>query len=96
MNVAAVLSRLDRNDEARNELAAAARLRPFSAEPHVYLALVNANSNHVAEAIQNVERALALDEAEANVRFTNAVRMPYKDTNLREYLMFLRQQEPAR
>ena len=96
MNVAAVLSRLDRNDEARAELTAAARLRPFSAEPHVYLALVNANSNRVAEAIQNVERAIALGEPEANVRFTNAVRMPYKDTNLREYLMFLRQQEPAR
>ena len=90
MNLGALLSRLGRDAEAAEQFAAAANVRPDSPEPHVYLALAYANSGRIDSAIGEVNRAMAINPAQSNVDFTNAVRMPYKDSNIAEYLAFLR------
>jgi Tfp pilus assembly protein PilF len=90
MNLGAILSRLDRNDEAIEHFAAAAKERPKSSEPHVYLALVHAQGHRFAQAISEVSAALAIDPAAANSQFTNAVHIPFKETNLADYREFLK------
>jgi Flp pilus assembly protein TadD len=90
MNLGAILSRLDRNDEAVEHFAAAAKERPKSSEPHVYLALVHAQGHRFAQAISEVSAALAIDPVTANSQFTNAVHIPFKETNLVDYREFLK------
>ena len=41
----------------------------------------------------NVESATAIDPTQANLYFTNAVRMPFKPTNLQEFAQMLRAQQ---
>jgi tetratricopeptide (TPR) repeat protein len=89
MNLGALLSRMGRDNDAIEQFEAAARARPDSSEPHVYLALVHANRGQLAAAINEVSTALAVDPAGSNREFTNAVRIPFKETNLRDYLAFL-------
>jgi tetratricopeptide (TPR) repeat protein len=90
MNLGAILSRLDRNDEAIEHFAAAAAERPKSSEPHVYLALVHAQGHRFPQAIREVSAALAIDPVTANRQFTNAVRIPFKETNLVDYRELLK------
>lgn len=92
MNIGALLSRLEKNADAREQFAEAARIRPNSPEPHVYLALINANSGRLDLAILSAESALKINPSEANRQFTNAVRMPFKETNLQEYVAYLQSQ----
>lgn len=89
MNFGALLSRIGRDMDATVQFDAAARIRPRSPEPHIYLALIYSGSGRIPEAIREVETAIALDPKEANLRFTNAVRMPPKETNVQEYLAYL-------
>jgi len=91
LNLGALLSRMDRNQEAAQHFAAAAQLRPKLSEPHVYLAILYANMGRIADAIREVRAAAAIDPAGANQQFTNAVRIPFKETNLQEYLGALEQ-----
>ncbi|HEY6137159.1 MAG TPA: tetratricopeptide repeat protein [Thermoanaerobaculia bacterium] len=96
MNLGALLSRMDRNDEAAKHFASAAQLRPKLSEPHVYLAILYANMGRFADAAKEVRAAGAIDPAGANQQFTNAVRIPFKETNLQEYLGFLEQKAAGR
>lgn len=89
MNIGALLSRMDRNTEAAVHFDAAAKVRPKSPEPHIYLALLYSGSGRIPDAIREVTTAIALDPKEANERFTNAVRMAPKETNVQEYLTYL-------
>ena len=82
MNLGALLSRMDRNDDAAKHFAAAAQLRPKLSEPHIYLAILYANLSRFADAAREVRAAGAIDPAGANQQFTNAVRIPFKETNL--------------
>ena len=91
MNLGALLSRMDRNAEAAQHFAAAAQQRPKLSEPHVYLAILYANMGRFADAVREARAAGAIDPAGANQQFTNAVRIPFKETNLQEYLGFLEQ-----
>ena len=91
MNLGALLSRMGRDGEAIDQFEAAAKTRPDSSEPHVYLALVYANRGQLAAAINEVSYAMAADPVGSNREFTNAVRIPFKETNLRDYLAFLQQ-----
>jgi Flp pilus assembly protein TadD len=81
---------MGRDLQAIAQFAAAAKERPESPEPHVYLALVYANRSQFENAIAEVNQALAIDPITSNREFTNAVRMPFKESNLRDYLAFLR------
>lgn len=89
MNSGALLSRMDRNAEAVARFAAAAKARPESPEPHVYLALVHAQLRQSAEAAAEAHIALAKDEGAANRLFTNAIRIPMKESNLRDWIASL-------
>jgi protein O-mannosyl-transferase len=93
MNIGALLTRLNRIPEAREAFTAAAAIRPGSPEPYVYLALLNANSGRIDLALMSVESAAAIDPVQANLYFTNAVRMPFKSTNLQEFAEMLRAQQ---
>lgn len=93
MNAGALLARLNRTAEAREEFDAAAAIRPGSPEPHIYLALLNANTGRIDLALMNVDSANAIDPTQANMYFTNAVRMPFKPTNLQEFAQMLRSQQ---
>lgn len=92
MNLGALLSRMGRGADALEQFAAAAKERPEAPEPHVYLALAYANSGRIESAIAEVNQAIAINAVESNRDFTNAVRMPFKETNINEYLAFLRAQ----
>jgi Flp pilus assembly protein TadD len=91
LNLGALLSRMDRNDEAAQHFAAAAQLRPKLSEPHVYLAILYANMGRIADAIREVRAAAAIDPVGANQQFTNAVHIPFTETNLQQYLGALEQ-----
>jgi tetratricopeptide (TPR) repeat protein len=91
MNAGALLSRMGREEEAIEQFVAAAKARPEVSEPHVYLALVYANRGQLAAAINEVNNAIAVDPVGSNREFTNAVRMQFKESNLRDYLAFLQQ-----
>jgi len=92
MNMGALLSRLERDAEAAAQFEAAAEERPSSPEPHVYLALINAKLGRFRQAEQEIETAMRIDEDAANTILTNAIRIPYKPTNIQEYLGFLKSQ----
>jgi len=96
MNLGALLSRMGRDGEAIDQFEAAAMTRPESSEPHVYLALVYANRGQLAAAINEVNNAMAVDPVGSNREFTNAVRIPFKESNLRDYLTFLQQKAAGR
>jgi tetratricopeptide (TPR) repeat protein len=91
MNIGALLSRMGRDADAIEQFQAAVRARPEASEPHVYLALAYGNRGQVAAAITEVQSAISVDPAGSNKEFTNAVRMPFKESNLRDYLAFLQQ-----
>jgi tetratricopeptide (TPR) repeat protein len=93
MNIGALLSRMDRNDEALSHFQAAAKANPKLAEPHVYIALVEAQRGELASAINEATAALSLDPDKANRHFTNAIHMPYKDSNLHDWIEFLKTQQ---
>ena len=90
MNFATLLSRLGRNDDAIVKFTQAAAERPESPEPHVYLALVFAHLNRNEDALREAVAANQINPASANVEFTNAVRMPFSDTNLIGWIEYLR------
>jgi protein O-mannosyl-transferase len=90
MNFGAVLTRLGRNDEAIMQFTRAAELRPESAEPHVYLALVYSQMKRDMDALREAMMANQIDPASANLEFSNAIRMPYGDTNLTGWIGYLR------
>ena len=85
MNIAALLSRNGADDEAAGHFRAAAEMRPRSPEPHVYLALLYAHMRRAAEAVAEVDAAATIDPIAANQFFTNAVRIPFKETNLQDF-----------
>jgi len=89
MNLGAILSRLDRNEEAIAEFQAAASIQPQSSEPQVYLALTYQLMQRWSDAFQAAQRAYAIDPQASNVKLTTALRMPYKDTNIQDYIGFL-------
>jgi protein O-mannosyl-transferase len=89
MNVAALLSRENRNAEALSHFRDAALLRPASPEPLVYLALLHGNQGETALAIDEISRAIRIDERSANTMITNAIHLPPKETNARDYLGYL-------
>jgi protein O-mannosyl-transferase len=89
MNLGALLSRLERNDEAVVQFEAAASIQPQNVEPPVYLALAYQLMGRYADALAAARRAQAIDEKAANTKLTTAVRMPYKDTNFRDFIAFL-------
>jgi tetratricopeptide (TPR) repeat protein len=92
MNVGALLSRIGNDAEALEHFQKAASARPSSPEPHIYLALIYGNRNEAARAIEEVEAAGNINQAEANKIFTNAVHIPFKETNLQEYHAALKAQ----
>ncbi len=92
MNFGALLSRLDRENEAAVQFEAAATLRPRSPEPLVFRAMLLANQRRFPEAVAAVERAIAADRQLANRLFTDAARLPFKETNIDEFLAALRGQ----
>jgi Tfp pilus assembly protein PilF len=85
MNLGALFSRMGRDADATQHFQKAAEVRPNTLEPHIYLALIYGNSGDAAKAVQEVEAAGRIDQAEANRVFTNAVRIPFKETNLADY-----------
>ena len=89
MNFGALLSRLGLNDEAIAQFERAAQQRPESPEPHVYLALVYARTNRRAEAIREASTAAQINPASANVEFTNAIHIPFSDSNLTDWIAYL-------
>ncbi|MDQ6799603.1 MAG: tetratricopeptide repeat protein [Acidobacteriota bacterium] len=91
MNLGALLSRMDRTNEAIEHFAEAGRAHPRASEPHIYLALAYANAGRLNDAIAEVTTALTIDPVEGNRQFSDAVRMPLKESNLRDYLAFLQQ-----
>jgi tetratricopeptide (TPR) repeat protein len=89
MNLGALLSRLERNGQAVLEFEAAASIQPQNCEPQVYLALTYQLMGRFPDALAAARRAFAIDPKASNVKLTNAVRMPYKDTNFQDYIAFL-------
>ena len=85
MNIGALLARLNQNPEAIDHFVRAAATRPGSPEPRIYLALIYGNQNEPQRAVAEVDAARKLDPEGANKFFTNAVRIPYKETNLQDY-----------
>ena len=96
MNYGALLSRIGRNDTAAQQFAEAARIRPRSPEPHVYLALLEAGMRQFDAAIRDVEAAIAIDHDAGNALLIKAIRIPPRPTAIDEYLTFLRQQSGHR
>jgi tetratricopeptide (TPR) repeat protein len=90
MNLGAMLSREGRNDDALASIREAARIAPDSVEPRVYLALIEAQMGRHAEAANDASEALRIDPPRANDYFTNAVRIPPKDTNLADFIATMR------
>ena len=92
MNIGALLSRSGRDGEALSHFAKAAESRTNTPEPHIYLALIYGNRGEAARAVTEVESAARIDQAEANRIFTNAVRIPFSETNLADYRAALMKQ----
>jgi Flp pilus assembly protein TadD len=90
MNIGAVLVRLNRNAEAIAYFQRAAMERPESPEPHIYLALVYARTNRATDAVREATTALEINPASANLQFTNAIHIPYDDSNLAGWVEYLR------
>ena len=92
MNYGTLLIRLDRTAEAAEQFSYAAKLRPQSAEPHVYAALVAAKAGRFGDAALDIQRAIAVDHDGSNRILIGAIRIPPRPTAIDEYLAFLRQQ----
>jgi len=90
MNLGALLSRMNRDADAAAQFQAAADLQPSSPEPLVFRAMLLANQRRFAEAAAAAERALRIDAVSANQMFTNAARIPFKPTNLQEFVNAVR------
>jgi tetratricopeptide (TPR) repeat protein len=89
MNLGAILTRHQRPSEAMSEFQMAAQIRPGSPEPHVYVALVRAQMKQFDAAIAELRAAAQINETASNDELTNALGLPPKDTNLRDYVAFL-------
>ena len=89
MNLGALLSRLECNDEAITEFRAAAALRPGEPEPHVYLALSYTLKKQYPEALAQARLARQIDPQASNTKLTEAVKLPPKESNLDEFIQFL-------
>jgi len=76
MNLGALLSRMNDNAGAAAQFTAAAKERPASAEPHVYLALIYAGSGRNAEAVQEANAAIAIDHDGASRVLSSALHQP--------------------
>lgn len=92
MNLGAALTRLNRNEEAVAWFERAGKERPESAEPHIYLALMYARNKRTQDAIREATMALQINPASANVQFTNALRLPFHESNLAGWIDYLRRQ----
>jgi tetratricopeptide (TPR) repeat protein len=92
MNFGAVLSRLGKDEEATRQFNEASILRPTSAEPHIYVAVAEANHHRLAEAIEHLQRAIEINHDDANRLLTNAIRITPNPMNIDRYIAFLRQQ----
>ena len=90
MNLGAMLSRAGRNDEALASVREAARVAPDSVEPRVYLALIEAQMGRRADAANDAAEAQRIDAKKANDYFTNAIRIPSKDSNLSDFIAAMR------
>ena len=76
MNLGALLSRMNDNAGAAEHFAAAAKERPKSAEPHVYLALIYASGGQNTLAIQEANTAVTIDRDTANRLLASALQQP--------------------
>jgi protein O-mannosyl-transferase len=76
MNLGALLSRMNDNAGAAAQFEAAAKERPQSAEPHVYLALIYAGSGRNAAAVQEANAAIAIDREGASRVLAAALHQP--------------------
>jgi len=76
MNLGALLSRMNDDSGALEQFQAAAKERPASAEPHVYLALLHANAGRNDAAIQEANAAVAIDRDTANRILASALQRP--------------------
>jgi tetratricopeptide (TPR) repeat protein len=76
MNLGALLSRMNDNAGAAAQFEAAAKERPQSAEPHVYLALIYAGSGRNDAAIQEANAAIAIDREGASRVLSSALHQP--------------------
>jgi tetratricopeptide (TPR) repeat protein len=90
MNYAALLSRVDRNNEALEQLGIAAKLQPASVEPRIYRALVLANLGRRAEAAATADEAQRIDPKASNDFFTNALHLPPAENNLSQFIVTMR------
>jgi tetratricopeptide (TPR) repeat protein len=95
MNLGAALTRLNRNDEAVAWFERAGKERPESAEPHIYLALMYARNKRNDDAIREASAALQINAASANLQFTNALRLPFNESNLAGWIEYLRKRPPG-
>ena len=92
MNLGAVLTRLNRNDDATEQFTLAAQERPDSPEPHVYLALTYWRTHRTTDAVQEAMKAEAINRDAANLQFTSALHIPFRSSNLDEWIVYLRSQ----
>lgn len=95
MNLGAILSRLERNDEAIESFKAAAEIQPQSFEPHVYLALAYFLQKRFDDAKASAERAYAIDANASNMKLTTAMRIPFKETNIQDFIAYVEKQKTA-
>ncbi len=77
---------------AAAQFEAAAKERPKSPGPLVYLALIHAKGRRFDLAVNDVNAAIASDHDSANAQLTAALGLPPKATNIDEYLAWLGQQ----
>jgi tetratricopeptide (TPR) repeat protein len=92
MNYAALLSRVDRNNEALEQLGIAEKLQPSSVEPRIYRALVLANLGRRADAAAIADEAQRINPKASNEFFTNALHLPPADNNLSQFIVTMRAQ----
>ena len=92
MNYGAVLSRVNRDSEAAEQFAQAARLRPQFVEPRIYGALIAAKDHRFDAAAQDIQAAISVDHDGSNRILIAAIRIQPRPTAIDEYLAFLRQQ----
>ena len=89
MNLGALLSRMNDDAGAVGQFEAAAKERPKSPEPHVYLALTHAGARRFDKAIEEAKQAMAIDHAAASSSLSNALR---RSLTIDQFLSDLQQQ----
>jgi tetratricopeptide (TPR) repeat protein len=92
MNFAALLSRLDRNGEALEQLDIATKVQPSSVEPRIYRALVLANMHRRGEAAAIAEEAQGIDAKASNDYLTKALHLQPNESNLAQFIAAMRSQ----